>query len=80
MEYKAVRFNLASGNNRQEWSWSIFLPDGKRKDGRVAAGKEFALLAVKLTIDGWLRENARPLGGEGVTRKARSRTQPASTG
>jgi hypothetical protein len=57
MEHRGIEYMIRATLDPNLWTWTIYLPNGKTKQGNVKGVRARAEAAVKQAIDVWLRAN-----------------------
>jgi hypothetical protein len=57
MNHKGIEYMIRAKLDRNEWTWMVYLPKGKTKQGNVKGARAQAEAAAIAAIDVWLRAN-----------------------
>ena len=57
MEYKGVRYQILARPGKNKWSWTVYLGVAKSKNGETSGPRQRAVIAARVAIDLWLRQN-----------------------
>jgi hypothetical protein len=57
MEHQGIEYMIRATLDPNEWTWTVYLPDGKTKQGNVKGVRARAEAAAIAAIDSWLRAN-----------------------
>jgi hypothetical protein len=57
MEHRGIDYMIRATLDPNEWTWMVYLPNGKTKQGNVKGVRARAEAAAKQAIDVWLRAN-----------------------
>jgi hypothetical protein len=55
MDHKGIEYMIRAKLARDEWTWTVYLPKGKTKQGNVKGVRAKAEAAAIAAIDVWLR-------------------------
>jgi hypothetical protein len=55
MDHKGIEYIIRAKLDRNEWTWMVYLPKGKTKQGNVRGARDQAERAAIAAIDAWLR-------------------------
>jgi hypothetical protein len=57
MEHQGIEYMIRATLDPNEWTWTVYLPDGKTKQGNVRGVRARAEATAIAAIDSWLRAN-----------------------
>jgi hypothetical protein len=57
MEHQGIEYMIRARLGANEWTWTVYLPGGKTKQGDVTGTRARAERAATNAIDIWLRAN-----------------------
>jgi hypothetical protein len=57
MDHQGIEYMIRARPGANEWTWTVYLPEGQTKQGNVTGVRARAERAAINAIDTWLRAN-----------------------